>query len=218
MAAHCSKCGQDKDVDQFYKGSKGRAYNAWCKTCYREWHRARYVPKNGANDSPRNCVWCGESFVPKQRRPAVYCSRKCKDDAKNADEAAKRLASKSPRLCQHCSDVIGPERRSDAKFCSAECNAKAHALKRKLRARGGHAGDPGYLRAEICERDGWRCGICGKPVDPKSVHPDPGFGSLDHVIPVSHGGSSDPSNLRLTHLRCNLARRNRFTAEQVAMF
>lgn len=48
-------------------------------------------------------------------------------------------------------------------------------------------------------------------------HPDPMCASLDHVIPVSEGGTSDPRNLRLTHLRCNLIRRNAGGGEQLAM-
>lgn len=50
------------------------------------------------------------------------------------------------------------------------------------------------LRLEVLERDGGRCGICG------------GMGSdqVDHVVPVSRGGSDSPSNLRAVHRACHL--------------
>jgi 5-methylcytosine-specific restriction endonuclease McrA len=47
------------------------------------------------------------------------------------------------------------------------------------------------------------CEICMKPLraDQKL--------SLDHIIPTSVGGSDHRSNLRVTHLRCNVRRGNR---------
>lgn len=69
----CTKCNQTKDAAGFY------ARQTWCKACYREWHRARYVPSNGADDAPRACVVCGSDFTPKQRRAALYCSAECKN-------------------------------------------------------------------------------------------------------------------------------------------
>jgi 5-methylcytosine-specific restriction endonuclease McrA len=91
--------------------------------------------------------------------------------------------------------------------CSRQCGE----LLRKL---AGNEAKPGYLRAYICERDRWLCGICKKAVSRERQHPDPLCASLDHIIPVSKGGTSDPANLRLTHLRCNLVRRNRGSWEQ----
>lgn len=44
------------------------------------------------------------------------------------------------------------------------------------------------------------CWLCGKS----------GATTVDHVIPVSHGGPlRDPANLRPAHLSCNTARGNR---------
>ncbi len=33
--------------------------------------------------------------------------------------------------------------------------------------------------------------------------------SIDHVVPLSRGGSNHPSNLQLAHLLCNLSKGNR---------
>lgn len=107
--------------------------------------------------------------------------------------------------------------RSDARFCSKRCNEAAHALQRKLRARTGQPNKPGYLRAAICVRDGWTCGICSRSVDSDREYPDPLAASLDHVVPVSQGGTNDPANLRLVHLVCNLRRRHLGGGEQLAL-
>lgn len=47
-----------------------------------------------------------------------------------------------------------------------------------------------------------RCYLCGEPVDPEDFH-------LEHVMPTSRGGTSELSNLRIAHPRCNLSKGNR---------
>jgi predicted nucleic acid-binding Zn ribbon protein len=107
-----------------------------------------------------------------------------------------------PRPCRMCGEMYVPKliRVKSLGVCSRRCAEL-------LRKAGSDAGKPGYLRALVCERDRWRCGICGKRVDRELAHPDPMCASLDHIKPVSQGGTNDLWNLRLTHLRCNLSRR-----------
>lgn len=66
------------------------------------------------------------------------------------------------------------------------------------------------VRAAVLERDGWRCQLCGEPIDPylpPGSHDD--AGTADHIIPVLAGGAwHDPANLRAAHVRCNRARAN----------
>lgn len=38
-------------------------------------------------------------------------------------------------------------------------------------------------------------------------HPDPLCASIDHIVPLSQGGTNDLTNLQLAHLRCNLRKR-----------
>lgn len=49
---------------------------------------------------------------------------------------------------------------------------------------------------EICIRDNWICGVCGKKVDINEA-------SMDHITPYSRGGTHEPNNVQLTHLTCN---------------
>jgi hypothetical protein len=66
-----------------------------------------------------------------------------------------------------------------------------------------------FKRIDIYERDSWICQLCDKPVNPKLSFPNPGCASLDHVIPLSRGGSHKTTNVQLAHLRCNTSRGNR---------
>lgn len=53
------------------------------------------------------------------------------------------------------------------------------------------------------------CFLCGDLVDKDLPGNDPMGPSVDHLIPVSKGGSDDPENLYLSHLSCNKRRGNK---------
>lgn len=58
----------------------------------------------------------------------------------------------------------------------------------------------------VYHRDGYRCQLCGEPVEMTASPCDADGPSLDHVVPRARGGGDHPDNLRLTHRRCNSAR------------
>lgn len=93
----------------------------------------------------------------------------------------------------------GQVRKAVVKFCRP---CKQDYNKYKLSAR------------EIAKRDGTDCGICGLPVDMTLARSD-GLNcpSVDHIMPRAHGGSHDPSNLQLAHLRCNMLKSDRVVVE-----
>lgn len=59
------------------------------------------------------------------------------------------------------------------------------------------------LVAALKERDGDHCYLCGKPFN---KHNQP---TLDHIHPLSKGGTWDFDNLGLAHRRCNLDKGDR---------
>ena len=56
---------------------------------------------------------------------------------------------------------------------------------------------------EVYLRDGWICQICKKQVDKRFNHPNPMCASLDHITPLSEGGSHTYANVQLAYLVCN---------------
>ena len=60
----------------------------------------------------------------------------------------------------------------------------------------------------IYGRDQGRCHICGRKVKPKDA-------SMDHLIPLSLGGTHEPVNVRLAHRKCNMKRQHRGPAQLI---
>ncbi len=56
---------------------------------------------------------------------------------------------------------------------------------------------PADFMQGLWDLQGGRCGICGDPLHPAQFQ-------VDHIVPVSLGGSHEVSNLQLTHARCNV--------------
>ena len=62
------------------------------------------------------------------------------------------------------------------------------------------------LRYDIMKRDGFRCVICGRSAkDGVQLH-------VDHILPVSKGGKTIPSNLRTLCSECNLGKSAKWDA------
>lgn len=66
------------------------------------------------------------------------------------------------------------------------------------------------LRNEILERNGFTCQLCGAgPGDPDPFNPGRKVRlHIDHIIPISQGGTDDRSNLRVLCSTCNQGRSN----------
>jgi 5-methylcytosine-specific restriction endonuclease McrA len=54
-------------------------------------------------------------------------------------------------------------------------------------------------RFAVLSRDGFRCAYCGRSPPEVELH-------VDHIVPVSAGGSDEESNLRAACADCNLGK------------
>lgn len=52
----------------------------------------------------------------------------------------------------------------------------------------------------------WMCHLCETEIDPSLVSPDLGCATLDHVLPLSQGGTHTWDNVLPAHLSCNLSK------------
>lgn len=64
----------------------------------------------------------------------------------------------------------------------------------------------------VFNRDGWTCQICFYAVSRYDEWPSPSSPTIDHIVPLSKGGSHTYSNVRLAHHGCNAGKKDREAA------
>ncbi len=79
---------------------------------------------------------------------------------------------------------------------------KQRSNRRRRALRAAAESEP-YTLAEIGDRDGWRCGICGKRVGRAYGRNHPRSATVDHIVALASGGSDLRANVQLAHRSCN---------------
>jgi 5-methylcytosine-specific restriction endonuclease McrA len=70
---------------------------------------------------------------------------------------------------------------------------------------------------DVHTRDNWTCQLCWLPVDPNVAWPDPMSPSVDHIIPLSRGGTHALGNVQSAHLGCNSSKCDKDMVDAVLM-
>jgi 5-methylcytosine-specific restriction endonuclease McrA len=177
----------------------------WCtRACY-----ARYL-RYPDGIVEKSCRQCGSTFRAAGSYKA-YCTPQCgwlyrrRAKPKSQDW----LAGRQPERvvpCTGCGATLVT--RASKTFCEP-CRITAGTAYNAEKARQRAAiqrltpRDERFRFEDIAERDGWTCQLCGLAVDPTFPRKSPLGATIDHVIPVVHGGSDRPDNVVLAHLRCN---------------
>ncbi len=153
------------------------------------------------------CRECGLTFI-RRKANQVYCSRRCYQRG----NPKRPKFTPSTRRCQNCGgDFVS--KRYDQRFCSVKCQRAADGRRRAralLRPLGEH-----YSDLDVFERDHWRCHLCGKFVRRDVSRNDPLGATIDHIIPLSQGGTDEPTNVATAHRSCNGLKGDRLAGEQL---
>lgn len=133
---------------------------------------------------------------------AVWCSLACSlrrhvDAQKNT-----RRDARSGRLCVGCGLTVPDGHIASARFCSAACRTRVASRKRRALKRSVAVED--FDNADVFNRDEWICQLCRQLVDSGVSWPAAMSASLDHILPLFHGGSHTLDNVQLAHLGCNM--------------
>jgi len=200
----CTKCGEYKELTDFYKRNNGKYYRSSCKECEiaaaRKWNcenaertkqnRHELYIKNKKQENESSRKWKQENkervieskllWYYNNRDKAILSSREYrrKDNEAVKQRTAKWFRENKNKACEYV-------RRRDA-------------LKMENRV-----GVVCY--DEILRRDCGICHICGKPVMSK-LH-------FDHIVPLSRGGMHSMDNIAVSHSKCNLRKNNKLLTE-----
>ena len=119
--------------------------------------------------------------------------------------------------CARCAAAFR-SRSANARFCSRRCYGLWHGrYDPSERIRRSYTKTAWWkkLHAQVLERDQWLCYLCGNAIDPAVASADPWAATVDHVVPVSAGGSHTAGNLRAAHRRCNVEKGDRLYGEEL---
>lgn len=156
----------------------------------------------------RSCVVCQGTFVRRTKRPT--CSRDCDLVAGRRREAASgrselrhwggpKLVNFICRRCgKGCRPAYGDKRRV---FCSDNCSHRFSSRTDKYRRN--HHKLLRTMRTKLLQCNGPVCGICSLVIRLDVDWAHPLSLTLDHIVPLSAGGTHAESNLQLAHRRCN---------------
>lgn len=197
----------------------------WCAECKRAYLRAyngnvgpklsevvKPKPEPKAprpKPAPRQCETCGAIVTKAARwcRPCGHLNRERPYGPPKPPHLAPSALAKA-RLyrkgkCHHCGVTC-------KNWVCAECVGVSQRVgNHRYKARKRGVPSEPYTTAEIGDRDGWRCRLCGKAVNRKRRFPDPLSPSIDHVVPLAVGGDDTRANVQLAHYGCNSAKRDR---------
>lgn len=158
------------------------------------------------------CEICGKRFIA--RLGSIYCSETCR----RKGTCDKGRINKGTRLCYQCHKEFDPAPGSiHWKYCSDKCRNKftRRNQRRAREAREWGTASETFSDKSIFERDGYLCCVCGMPVrtDVRPCHYQ--AATIDHIIPLSRGGSNMRGNIQTVHFICNSIKSNRLPSEMV---
>jgi 5-methylcytosine-specific restriction endonuclease McrA len=202
----CRRCDRDLPLSAFSADTRrgsvmGQA--GWCRECSNRANRERR--QRIADADGRRLRAPGEW---QREQAAARAAREAERKAEVARRAAERAARKAERDVERKRRgktlTVEESRRSVARQrerynTDPEYQARIKAKKiRRKRAVAGTTVEP-VNREAVAARDGWRCCICGGKVTRRDW-------SLDHIVPLSQGGTHTYANVALAHRGCNSAR------------
>lgn len=158
---------------------------------------------------PCEYEFCSRWFVAQLSHRRRFCSALCGDNQGRLDRGLKpRTMPLFHGDCRQCGAHF-VSMLPVTKFCSNRCSIRARKGRSK-RARRGRIGANGrvdnFTLREVAQRDGWRCHLCCKPVPDRDYRARPLDPTIDHLVPVSAGGTHTLDNVALAHNRCNYER------------
>lgn len=155
----------------------------------------------------KECPYCSAKFSPERSSSQKFCSKACganyhRDSSARICEAtdcdrpvrAREMCSMHYRRWARQTGRERPESWSQERY---ERWKRRQDRKRETQV------EP-IRNLDVFERDGWRCGICDDLIDRSLVWPDPLCVTLDHIIPLSEGGTHTWDNVQAAHARCNI--------------
>jgi 5-methylcytosine-specific restriction endonuclease McrA len=185
-----------------------------CKKCHMEMQISVQSIRKHRTLRCLNCIKIKNESKVEQKR--------IKEENKRKEKEEKRIKELTS-ICSECGKVfIGTSR--GMKYCSKECikkhNRRVGKIKRRTKVKENGDINWNITLDKLINRDKNVCHICGGKCDKKDYEIINGnfiagnsYPSIDHVVPVSKGGTHTWDNIRLAHHYCNAIKNNNMIYE-----
>lgn len=176
-----------------------------------------------------SCMNCGARFEL-SRLGQKFCTNSCAKNhsfkinyAKIVEAREKEREAVPNRECRQCGKTFTPTHRdvSRQKFCSSVCNMRHHSSElhaRRMEIMTAPTADKiDWL--VVGDRYGWKCGMCSCEVvkehrgKRRLTTPE-----IDHVVPLSKGGTHTYNNIQLLCFPCNRSKLAKIIPGMTSLF
>jgi len=194
----CSKCGQTKPATTEYFHLDKRytdGFFCWCKSCRREYgrlHKRPYTKERAEYNRTYLRAYCATHKKQKAEYDRAY-------RAANKDKINERIAQ---WFAVHKSKAAEYRRKTYHKNKEVYRAIKLRYRARKTEAEGTYTADD--IKRQYKAQKG-KCYYCSCKVG-DNYH-------VDHIIPLSRGGSNWPDNLVIACPSCNTSKRDKMPYE-----
>jgi hypothetical protein len=204
------------ECDKTYAAVSRDTCSEKCRDRMKWRERAALIPKQDyycqSCDSRTPLVWSGKgrhpvtcsgckrrNRTPSPRRPRVSPAPVCATAECGRDAKARGMCTACYKRWARAEGMMKPETRTDRH------REKEH--RRRARKFGSGVSDHILARDLKAANPTPDCCLCDQPIDMALSYPDRMSWSLEHLTPLSLGGSHTRDNVAESHLRCNVLRR-----------
>ena len=187
-----------------------------CKICKENKEiNAQILRKNKVVEC-RGCIKINKSIERNKLIEAKRLRERIKEEIRS--KKIKKQIIEKTKQCQYCGEnFISSNKKRTA--CSDVCRKKINNRRGELRKKKLYSNgkiDKDLNLSSLSRRDRDRCKICGKKVDWKDFKEVENsfivgklYPSIDHIKPVSKGGTHTWDNVQLAHMYCNTTKSDR---------
>lgn len=210
ITAHCRGCGitfHPKTCDRISYCSRECYFVARGRVS-EERKCLKTIAENWREPITIECPGCHTLFFPNINQQ--YCSTECE---KTVTKARRQVAYVNRiSRCLICGRQFEWEKHALKNRCP-QCNKEIqHAIKKAILKRhkiikryGIKKSQTELIRGvDIFIRDNWQCQMCGRKVTEKDNVNNDDYAHLDHIIPLSKGGTHTLDNVQALCRKCNL--------------